>query len=103
MSSEWWLCQCRCERLGLTSLAYLWRRDQAQLLDEMIVSGISAIIIKVASIGELHCLSLCVCVFVCVCVCVKPHTGPGLSESHLGCSLQQMQPHLTELVSSSAT
>jgi diphthine-ammonia ligase len=60
-----------CERLGLTSLAYLWRRDQAQLLDEMIVSGISAIIIKVASIG--------------------------LSESHLGCSLQQMQPHLTEL------
>jgi hypothetical protein len=42
---------CSCARLGLTSLGYLWRRDQEELLEEMIDSGIEAIIVKVASIG----------------------------------------------------
>ena len=42
---------CRCHRLGLVSLAYLWRRDQGELLREM-TSHLSAIIIKVAAIGE---------------------------------------------------
>lgn len=42
---------CRCQRLGLVSLAYLWRRDQGELLREM-TSHLSAIIIKVAAIGE---------------------------------------------------
>lgn len=40
-----------CQRLGLTSLAYLWRRDQSELLKEMIDSGLTAVLIKVASMG----------------------------------------------------
>lgn len=40
-----------CSRLGLISLAYLWQRDQAELLDEMISAKIHAILIKVASYG----------------------------------------------------
>ncbi|XP_014681942.1 PREDICTED: diphthine--ammonia ligase-like isoform X2 [Priapulus caudatus] len=40
-----------CSRLGLTSLAYLWRRDQSELLREMIESGVEAILIKVAAMG----------------------------------------------------
>lgn len=38
-----------CSRLGLSSLAYLWRRDQTELLGEMISSGVEAILIKVAA------------------------------------------------------
>lgn len=37
-----------CGRLGLISLAYLWRRDQKELLQEMIDSQLHAIIIKVS-------------------------------------------------------
>ncbi|KAF1317449.1 putative atpase, partial [Globisporangium splendens] len=40
-----------CSRLGLTSLGYLWRREQEDLLDDMVESGIEAILVKVASIG----------------------------------------------------
>ena len=40
-----------CERLGLTSLAYLWQREQGKLLDEMISAGVSAIVVKVCSLG----------------------------------------------------
>jgi diphthine-ammonia ligase len=40
-----------CERLGFTSLAYLWARNQQELLNEMIDSGIDAILIKVACMG----------------------------------------------------
>jgi diphthine-ammonia ligase len=36
-----------CARLNLQPLAYLWRRDQAELLQEMIDCQIDAIIIKV--------------------------------------------------------
>ncbi|KAI9207435.1 uncharacterized protein BJ171DRAFT_492743 [Polychytrium aggregatum] len=60
-----------CQRLGLTSLAYLWRRDQAKLMEEMIESGLHAVIIKVAAMG--------------------------LSEKHLGQSLQQIHPHLVRM------
>lgn len=42
---------CSCERLGLISLAYLWEREQKALLDEMISSGLTAILIKVATYG----------------------------------------------------
>lgn len=42
----------RSQRLGLTSLAYLWRRDQEELLKEMIDSQLTAVLIKVASLGE---------------------------------------------------
>ncbi len=40
-----------CSRLGLTSLAYLWEREQKALLDDMIASGLHAILIKVAVYG----------------------------------------------------
>lgn len=40
-----------CERLGLTSLAYMWEREQPELLGEMIESGLTAILIKVACMG----------------------------------------------------
>ncbi|XP_065183649.1 uncharacterized protein LOC135814455 [Sycon ciliatum] len=40
-----------CNRLGLTSLAYLWQREQAELLPEMVEAGVEAAIIKVAAWG----------------------------------------------------
>ncbi|TSM77344.1 Diphthine--ammonia ligase [Bagarius yarrelli] len=41
-----------CSRLQLQPLAYLWRREQADLLNEMISSGLQAFLIKVAAYGE---------------------------------------------------
>ena len=39
------------------SLAYLWQRDQADLLQEMIDAGVKAVLIKVASMGmQENCL-----------------------------------------------
>ncbi|KAM0854790.1 hypothetical protein ACQ4PT_050182 [Festuca glaucescens] len=35
-----------CSRLGLVSLAYMWKQDQTQLLEEMIRRGIVAITVK---------------------------------------------------------
>ncbi|KAL3873306.1 hypothetical protein ACJMK2_036442 [Sinanodonta woodiana] len=61
-----------CTRLGLTPLAYLWRRDQTELLDEMIDAGINAVVIKVAAMGLL------------------PH-------KHLGKSLQELRGHLHKM------
>lgn len=40
-----------CGRLSLTCLAYLWQRDQKDLLGEMIDAGLTAVVIKVAAIG----------------------------------------------------
>ncbi|CAN6462095.1 unnamed protein product [Victoria cruziana] len=40
-----------CSRLGLISLAYLWKQDQSLLLQEMISKGIVAVLIKVAAMG----------------------------------------------------
>ncbi|KAI0269129.1 hypothetical protein BC834DRAFT_922815 [Gloeopeniophorella convolvens] len=60
-----------CQRLSLTPLCYLWQRDQAELLSEMIDAGMEAILIKVA--------------------------GIGLTTKHLGKSLSEMQPTLTKL------
>ncbi|XP_012089348.1 diphthine--ammonia ligase isoform X2 [Jatropha curcas] len=40
-----------CSRLGLVSLAYLWKQDQSMLLKEMITNRIVAIIVKVAALG----------------------------------------------------
>eukprot|EP01135_Chromosphaera_perkinsii_P000290 Nk52_evm59s62 gene=Nk52_evmTU59s62 len=58
-----------CGRLGLTSLGYLWRREQKELLHEMVSFGVHAILVKVAAIG--------------------------LSPSkHLGKSLGEMEAHL---------
>ena len=42
-----------CQRLGLTALGYLWRRNQEELLHEMIQCGVHAILIKVASLGKI--------------------------------------------------
>ncbi|XP_065123408.1 diphthine--ammonia ligase isoform X2 [Paramisgurnus dabryanus] len=61
-----------CARLQLQSLAYLWHRDQSELLSEMISSGINALLIKVAAFG------------------LDP-------ERHLGKSLAQMESCLQEL------
>lgn len=58
-------------RAGLLSLAPLWRRDQRELLDEMIEHGVEAIVIKVA--------------------------GIGLKTSHLGRTLKELRPTLHEL------
>lgn len=41
-----------CARVGLTSLAFLWRLPQAPLLRAMIDSGVEAIIVKVAAMGK---------------------------------------------------
>jgi diphthine-ammonia ligase len=60
-----------CLRLGLTALAPLWRRNQAELLSEMVAVGIEAVLVKVA------CL--------------------GLSASHLGLTLAEAEPDLTRL------
>ena len=40
-----------CERLGLTSLAYLWQREQNELLSEMIANNMNSVIVKVCCIG----------------------------------------------------
>nr|XP_029728133.1 diphthine--ammonia ligase-like [Aedes albopictus]XP_029728134.1 diphthine--ammonia ligase-like [Aedes albopictus] len=61
-----------CHRLQLNSLAYLWQRDQAELLQEMIDCQVYAIIIKVAAQGL-------------------------VPEIHLGKSLKEMQPHLLNM------
>lgn len=37
--------------MGLTSLCYLWQRDQEELLGEMIAGYINAVLIKVAALG----------------------------------------------------
>ena len=63
----------RCSRLGLVSLAYLWRRDQGDLLQEMIDSGVEAVVIKVAALG------------------LDP-------TKHLGMRLVEIQPHLLKMV-----
>lgn len=60
-------------RVGLLSLAPMWRRSQAELLDEMIEAGVEAVIIKVA--------------------------GIGLNHSHLGKSLADLRPILLALES----
>lgn len=64
-----------CSRLGLVSLAYLWRRDQKELLQEMIDSQLHAIIIKV---------SICNCTAAGHLISLSypgsftgPHTGPS--------------------------
>ncbi|KAE9042805.1 hypothetical protein PR003_g3608 [Phytophthora rubi] len=61
-----------CTRLGLTSLGYLWRREQTELLQEMIDSEVEAILVKVASIG------------------LQPRR-------HLGKTIAQLQPQLMML------
>ncbi|KIM90928.1 hypothetical protein PILCRDRAFT_811423 [Piloderma croceum F 1598] len=40
-----------CARLFLTPLCYLWQRDQAELISEMIDAGMEAVLVKVAGIG----------------------------------------------------
>lgn len=61
-----------CMRLNLVPLAYLWRRDQTELLQEMIDCQVHSIIIKVASLGL-------------------------VPDRHLGKSLRELQPHLEKM------
>lgn len=60
-----------CRRLNLTMLAYLWNKDQDQLLQDMIDNDFEAVLIKVA------CL--------------------GLDKEHVGQSIEAMQQHLRKL------
>ncbi|CAX43629.1 endoribonuclease, putative [Candida dubliniensis CD36] len=60
-----------CDRLGLTSLTYLWQRNQYDLMKEMCESGLDARIIKVAAIG--------------------------LTKNHLGKSISELFPTLIKL------
>lgn len=60
-----------CDRLDLTSLAYLWQRNQEELMREMCSLGLEARLIKVAAVG--------------------------LDERHLGLLLQEALPTLTKL------
>jgi len=57
-----------CARLGMTSLAYLWMRDQDELLQEMIDKGMVVILIKVAAAGL-------------------------VPEKHLGKTITELKPH----------
>ncbi|XP_069772758.1 diphthine--ammonia ligase isoform X3 [Narcine bancroftii] len=61
-----------CKRLNLQPLAYLWRRNQEDLLGEMILSNVQAMIIKVAAFG------------------LDP-------EKHLGKTLDQIEPYLRQI------
>lgn len=77
-----------CARLGLTSLGYLWQRDQKELLAEMIAAGLTAVVIKVAAIGYTpKFLQLTI----------------GLKSIHLGKTLAELQPMLLSLVGPSRT
>ncbi|KAF9960605.1 ATP binding domain 4 [Mortierella alpina] len=60
-----------CGRLGLVTLAYLWQRDQEELLHEMAQAGVNAVLIKIAAIG--------------------------LKKQHLGKSIGDMFPHLCKM------
>lgn len=60
-----------CTRLGLKCLGYLWRRNQEELLEEMIGAKIEAIIIKVAALG--------------------------LNFKHLGKTLAEVRPHMNKM------
>ncbi|POW07953.1 hypothetical protein PSTT_07875, partial [Puccinia striiformis] len=62
---------CSCHRLNLTVLAFLWQRDQAELLCEMVEAPVEAVLIKIA--------------------------GIGLVPNHLGKSLGEMEPILNNL------
>jgi len=60
-----------CQRLGLTSLAFLWRQPQDVLLDQVIDSELEAVLVKTASMG--------------------------LDASHLGQSIRNLRPHFQKL------
>ncbi|PWY98963.1 hypothetical protein BCV70DRAFT_201181 [Testicularia cyperi] len=62
---------CLRTSLNLLPLTFLWQRNQLQLLREMVSSGLESILIKVA--------------------------GIGLTQTHLGKTLGQMQPKLEQL------
>lgn len=60
-----------CDRLNLNMLAYLWDKEQAKLLDDMIANNFDAILIKVACMG--------------------------LDSKHIGKSIKDMRDCLTKL------
>ncbi|KAG0300495.1 hypothetical protein BGZ98_009133 [Dissophora globulifera] len=60
-----------CGRLGLMALAFLWQRNQEELLNEMAKAGVNAILVKIAAIG--------------------------LKQKHLGQSIGDMYPYLVQM------
>ncbi|WMV23411.1 hypothetical protein MTR67_016796 [Solanum verrucosum] len=74
-----------CSRLGLVSLAYLWKQDQSFLLQEMIRNGIIAIAVKVG-ICEVFLFE------------ISHVAAIGLNPSkHLGKEIAYLEPHLHKL------
>ena len=89
----------RCLKLGLKVLSYLWRRDQEELLDEMIACDMHSILIKVASMGMWQ-WDLPSYKFPTPLMHKCRNNQIGLKKVHLGKSLKDMKPYLKELVGS---
>ncbi|XP_020020046.2 diphthine--ammonia ligase isoform X3 [Castor canadensis] len=85
-----------CKRLNLQPLAYLWQRNQEDLLREMIASSVQAMIIKVAALGPGSLLVWCIqCTWsIVLLVCRESSLDP---DKHLGKTLDEMEPYLLEL------
>ena len=47
-------------------LAYLWHRDQRELMSEMISSGVDAILIKVAAMGKHYHIFIYLITFIAI-------------------------------------
>lgn len=79
-----------CDRLGVRCLAYLWRREQRELLSEMINCHVDAVLIKVAALGDVDAHHRAIV------MCYVAGLNP---EQHLGQSIKTMNPYLQQLVS----
>ena len=96
-----WFLSLRCDRLNLTALAYLWRRNQEELLDEMIKCGVNAILIKVAALGMFTANRIW---HEHVCERFTKQNGARLAfsgldpDKHLKKSLTDIQPHMLKMV-----
>ena len=49
--------KCRCQQLSLVSLAYLWQKEQRDILQMIAAFGIRAVLVKVAAMGICDALS----------------------------------------------
>lgn len=75
-----------CARLNLIPIAFLWERNQEELLSEMVSAGMGSVLVKVAGAGYISAPD------------ERMLTGSSLVEEHLGKSLAEMQSTLLRLV-----
>lgn len=76
-------------------LAYLWQRNQHELLDEMINANVQAILIKTAALGKIIIHSNGYSMYL-----LSSFSISGLyPKKHLGKTIAEMRPILEELVS----